>query len=116
MFTATVLYSMVVNVVLSSATLQYTNTEPLPVALIRHDHVVDNNGQFALAFESADGISQSKQGALVLNDEGDGYVMIQQGSYEYRSPEGILVRMVYRADKNGFHVTGFPLPVQQQQR
>jgi hypothetical protein len=44
------------------------------------------------------------EGTLVLNDEGDDYVMIQKGSYSYISPEGIEVSVSYTADKDGFQV------------
>lgn len=57
-----------------------------------------------------DGTSQPKEGMLVPNDKGDGYVMIQSGSYGFITPEGNNVKMVYMADKNGFKVIEYPLP------
>ncbi|XP_050421366.1 cuticle protein CP14.6 [Adelges cooleyi] len=80
------------------------------VPFIQNDHIRDDAGQFSLLYKSADGITQAKQGALVVNDEGTGYVMEQKGSYSFITPEGVEVKMNYRAGKDGFHVEGFPLP------
>lgn len=56
------------------------------------------------SYQVDDGTSQTREGTLVLNDEGDDYVLIQKGSYSYISPEGIKVTVTYTADKEGFKI------------
>ncbi|CAI6346562.1 unnamed protein product [Macrosiphum euphorbiae] len=77
---------------------------PVPAQLLRNDYVYDNSGQFSLNYQVDDGTSQTREGTLVLNDEGDDYVLIQKGSYSYISPEGIKVTVTYTADKEGFKI------------
>lgn len=77
---------------------------PVIGQLLRNDYVYDNNGQFSLNYQVDDGTSQTREGTLVLNDEGDDYVLIQKGSYSYISPEGIKVTVTYTADKEGFKI------------
>ncbi|XP_060869115.1 flexible cuticle protein 12-like [Metopolophium dirhodum] len=77
---------------------------PVPAQLLRNDYVYDNSGQFSLNYQVDDGTSQTREGTLVLNDEGDDYVLIQKGSYSYISPEGIKVTVTYTADKDGFKI------------
>lgn len=62
------------------------------------------------SYELDDGTSQYREGSLVPNDEGDGYVLVQRGSYSYISPEGITVKMTYTADKDGFKVVEYSMP------
>ncbi|XP_050433083.1 flexible cuticle protein 12-like [Adelges cooleyi] len=87
---------------------------PSGATFIQNDQINDNAGQFALLYKTTDGITQSKQGALVVNDEGNGYVMEQKGTYSFISPEGVEVKMTYTAGKDGFKVQGYPLPEQPQ--
>ncbi|CAH1710944.1 flexible cuticle protein 12-like [Aphis gossypii] len=85
----------------------YSTEKPKPpviAQLLRNDYVYDNNGQFSLNYQVDDGTSQTREGTLVLNDEGDDYVLIQKGSYSYISPEGIKVTVTYTADKEGFKI------------
>jgi len=56
------------------------------------------------SYQVDDGTSQTREGTLVLNDEGDDYVLIQKGSYSYISPEGIKITVTYTADKDGFKI------------
>lgn len=37
--------------------------------------------------------------------------MVIQGQFQFTSPEGEIVRVVYTADENGFHPQGAHLPV-----
>ncbi|XP_050429294.1 flexible cuticle protein 12-like [Adelges cooleyi] len=84
-----------------------------PVKFLQNDHVSDEAGQFSLLYQTADGIRQAKQGALVANDEGNGYVLEQKGTYSFYTPDGVEVKMTYTAGKDGFKVQGYPLPVPQ---
>ncbi|XP_025419152.1 endocuticle structural glycoprotein SgAbd-9-like [Sipha flava] len=72
--------------------------------LLKNEYVRGTDGQFTLNYQLDDGTSNNVEGTLVLNDEGDDYVMIQKGSYSYISPEGIEVSVSYTADKDGFQV------------
>ncbi|XP_050432502.1 endocuticle structural glycoprotein SgAbd-2-like [Adelges cooleyi] len=110
MFTAIILSVVLVSLCSGAPTAE--TKAKAPVAFLQNDHIVDEAGQFSLGFSSVDGIRYTKQGALVPNDEGDGYVMAQQGEYSFISPEGVEVKMAYIADKDGFRVTGYPLPAQ----
>ncbi|XP_026810990.1 flexible cuticle protein 12-like [Rhopalosiphum maidis] len=77
---------------------------PVIAQLLRNDYIYDNYGQFSLNYQVDDGTSQTREGTLVLNDEGDDYVLIQKGSYSYISPEGINITVTYTADKDGFKI------------
>jgi len=86
------------------------STKTPPARFVKNDYVYDSNGQFSLNYQLDDGTSQTRQGTLVLNDEGDDYVMIQKGSYSYMSPEGVPVRVSYVADKDGFKMVDYSVP------
>ncbi|XP_003243273.1 pupal cuticle protein 20 [Acyrthosiphon pisum] len=68
--------------------------------LVRHEGVSDAKGQFMLAYALDDGMTQTKKGTLA-NDDGTGFVMSQEGSYSFITPEDVNVKMSYTADKNG---------------
>lgn len=75
----------------------------LRVLHVRIIESVFSNFRYAVS----DGTTQTKQGSLVPNGEGTGYVLVQKGTYSFVTPEGVVVKMVYTADKDGFRVEAF---------
>ena len=88
---------------------------PAPVIpLLRRTEVHDEAGQYALGFETGNGITVSEQGALKKNVDGewkDDFVLVKQGSISYLGPDGRTYTLTYTADENGFHPTASYLPV-----
>ncbi|XP_034239081.1 cuticle protein CP14.6-like [Thrips palmi] len=76
--------------------------------------VHDEAGQYALGFETGNGIIVEEQGALKRNLDGEykgDVVLVKRGSYSYPAPDGRTYRIEYTADENGFRPTGAHLPV-----
>ena len=62
---------------------------------------VSPDGTYVYAFDTTNGIAISESGSPTE----------VHGSFEYVSPEGTAVKLVYTADENGFHPEGAHLPV-----
>ncbi|RZF37339.1 hypothetical protein LSTR_LSTR011088 [Laodelphax striatellus] len=84
-----------------------------PVATLDRHQVFDDFGQFSLTFTTADGTQVTKQGVLKPNADGTDNVLVEYGSYRYKSPEGQDIEVEYTADENGFHPTSKAIPVHQ---
>ncbi|KAG8236549.1 hypothetical protein J437_LFUL016866 [Ladona fulva] len=85
-------------------------TRPI-IPIVQLDDVRDEAGQFSLRYVSGDGTTLTEVGKLVPNDEGDGHVLVKEGSYTFTSPEGQTFNLRYVADKNGFQPIADHLPV-----
>ncbi|XP_046393105.1 larval cuticle protein 65Ag1-like [Ischnura elegans] len=81
------------------------------VPVLERDETRDEAGQFTLRYVTGDGITVNEVGRLVENDEGDGHVLVKEGSYTYTSPEGQTFTVTYTSDKQGFRAEGAHLPV-----
>ncbi|KAG8237863.1 hypothetical protein J437_LFUL017862 [Ladona fulva] len=81
------------------------------IPIVQQDEVRDASGQFTLTYVSGDGTRLSETGKLVPNDEGDGHVLVKEGTYTFTAPEGKTYTVRYVADKNGFQPVGDHLPV-----
>ncbi|KAK7792909.1 hypothetical protein R5R35_008335 [Gryllus longicercus] len=79
------------------------------IPILQSSDVRDDHGQFSLSYLSGDGTSVSEQGALKTVDKE--LVLVKQGSYQYTSPEGELIKVTYVADEGGFKPEGSHLPV-----
>ncbi|KAG8236550.1 hypothetical protein J437_LFUL016867 [Ladona fulva] len=86
------------------------DTKPI-IPIVQLDDVRDDAGQYSLRYVSGDGTSLVETAKLVPNDEGDGHVLVKEGTYRFTSPEGKTFVLSYVADKNGFQPTGDHLPV-----
>ncbi|KAG6451773.1 larval cuticle protein LCP-14-like [Manduca sexta] len=99
-----------------------TVVQPVPVAVksvvevgkdaeaivLRSDSEVNPDG-FNYVYETGNGITGQSSG--VLKQVGDAQVLAVQGSYQYKSPEGIPVQFSYVADENGYQPQSDLLPV-----
>ncbi|KAL4119854.1 hypothetical protein QTP88_012617 [Uroleucon formosanum] len=100
---------LLVNYCAFSAEAPATGLTKPKTYLVRHESVSNAKGQFMLAYALDDGTTQTKKGTLVQNDDGTGFVMNQEGSYSFITPEGVSVKTSYTAYKNGFVVKGNPV-------
>ncbi|KAJ8947814.1 hypothetical protein NQ314_008537 [Rhamnusium bicolor] len=77
-------------------------------AILRSDNEVYPDGSYQYAYDTENGISAQESGKLkaIGPDVGTS----AQGSYQYTSPEGILVQIQYIADENGFQPVGNVIP------
>lgn len=61
-------------------------------------------------FFTGNGIYQEEQG-VIKNADDPGYeTQVQQGQYQYVSPEGKVIVVKYTADENGFQPVGDHIP------
>lgn len=69
------------------------------VPVLTRSEIRDDFGQFALSFNTANGIAVAQRGALkpVQTEHGLDNVLVQQGSYAYLGPDGKLYKLSYIA-------------------
>ncbi|KAJ8942542.1 hypothetical protein NQ318_021944 [Aromia moschata] len=88
--------------VLSYALCQSTKTV---IPIVRQLFDIHPDGTYNYAYETANQIFAEEQGYLK-----DPQILVKQGQYQFTSPEGEVIRLVYTADENGFHPQGEHLP------
>lgn len=81
------------------------NTADKNAKIIREISNISPEGDFNYAFETENQIFVEAQGYLT-NERS----LVIQGQFQFTSPEGEIVRVVYTADENGFHPQGAHLP------
>jgi len=90
----------------TAADLRYQGIQNL-----RSENVNNGDGTFNYFYENDDGSSASQRGYLkgprTADEES---IQVQEGFYQYYSPEGQLIRVDYIADENGFQPRGDHLP------
>ncbi|XP_046393432.1 pupal cuticle protein 20-like [Ischnura elegans] len=89
---------------------RFTPTRPF-IPIVQMDDVRDDAGQFSLRYITGDGTTVTEVGKLVPTADGKGYVLVKEGSYQYKTPEGRTINLKYLADENGFQPIGDHLPV-----
>ncbi|XP_077286114.1 endocuticle structural glycoprotein ABD-5-like isoform X1 [Arctopsyche grandis] len=82
---------------------------PQDVTILRYDN--DNNGldSYNFAYETSDGTSRSEQGQL-KNPGTENEALSVTGTFQYLGPDGVLYKVDYIADENGFQPTGDHIP------
>ncbi|BES88694.1 Cuticular protein [Nesidiocoris tenuis] len=100
--------ALVTLALVGSALCQFVH-QAAPIPILSRTEVRDDHGQFALSYTTGDGQARSEHGALKQTPEGD-YVLVQQGTVAYTSPEGIPVSLSYVADENGYRPEGTHIP------
>ncbi|XP_071440072.1 endocuticle structural glycoprotein ABD-4-like [Hetaerina americana] len=73
-------------VVVAATSAQVLTNRPV-IPIVQHDEFRDDSGQFSYRYITGDGATFAETGKLVPNDEGDGNVLVKEGSYTYTSPE-----------------------------
>lgn len=73
--------------------------------IIRQIYDQDPDGNYNYAIETENGIFFEEQGF-----QKDSVVHVKQGQYQYTSPEGKVINLLYTADENGFQPQGSHLP------
>ncbi|XP_019872733.1 flexible cuticle protein 12 [Aethina tumida] len=67
-------------------------------------------GPFRYAYETSNGIAAEEQGQII-NANTDAESIAVRGQFQYVGPDGVLYRVTYIADENGFQPQGAHLPV-----
>ncbi|KAF9798837.1 hypothetical protein SFRURICE_020401 [Spodoptera frugiperda] len=69
------------------------------------DYINENDGigNYNFRFETSNGLKRQEKGSVVNQGQEDEYIQVQ-GSYSYIDTKGRLVNVVYRADKDGYHL------------
>lgn len=91
-----------------AASDKLTGNEQVPI--IRQSQDVNFDGSYNYAFETGNGILAEEQGYLKNAGNPEQEAQSAQGQYEYTSPEGQVIRLIYSADENGFQPQGDHLP------
>lgn len=86
---------------------QLTGHEPIPI--LRQIQEINPDGSYNYAYETGNGIAAEEQG-YVKNRGQEDEAQVVQGQFQYQTPEGEFVRLVYVADENGFRPQGDHLP------
>ncbi|CAL8072384.1 unnamed protein product [Orchesella dallaii] len=79
------------------------------ILIIRSESENNADGTYRYLWETSDGTQVEESGYLKPNGNDDP-IQVAQGSYQYFSPEGELIRVTYIADENGFQPQGDHLP------
>ncbi|XP_018571579.1 endocuticle structural glycoprotein SgAbd-8-like [Anoplophora glabripennis] len=86
----------------SNAFSQSTNNF---VPIVRQLFDIHPDGTYNYAYETSNQIFVEEQGFSK-----DPETQIKQGQYQYTSPDGQIIKLVYTADENGFQPQGEHLP------
>ncbi|XP_037299301.1 flexible cuticle protein 12-like [Manduca sexta] len=78
---------------------------------IKHEHLQDEFGQYALRYVTAEGTIVSEKGQLIASPDGTGHVMIMEGEVIYIGEDGKTYVTKYTAGLDGVKVEGDHLPV-----
>uniref|UniRef100_A0A1S4N1V2 Uncharacterized protein n=1 Tax=Pediculus humanus subsp. corporis TaxID=121224 RepID=A0A1S4N1V2_PEDHC len=85
---------------------QYTS----PIPILRHDSVVNPDGSYQYAYETANGIVGEEQGYLKNAGNPEAEAQVAQGRFSYTGDDGVPISLTYVADENGFQPQGAHLP------
>ncbi|KAG8235581.1 hypothetical protein J437_LFUL015436 [Ladona fulva] len=89
------------------------------VAILNQTSEFAGDGSYKFSFDTEDGVHRDESGYLKTSvpppEEGapedfDGTAQVQEGSFSYTGPDGVVYKLTYVADENGFRVQGDHLP------
>ncbi|XP_030038060.2 larval cuticle protein 16/17-like [Manduca sexta] len=89
-------------------------TAPNPLRFLpalKHEHIQDEFGQYALRYVTAEGTIVSENGKLIANADGTGHVMVVDGEVTYVGDDGKKYITKYTAGVDGVKFEGDHLPV-----
>lgn len=90
-------------VAICSSALSQPGNDLIPI--VRQFFDIHPDGTYSYAYETGNKIYGEEQGFLK-----DPETQVKQGQYQYTSPDGTVVKLVYTADENGFQPQGEHLP------
>lgn len=76
---------------------------------VRQLYNLQPDGSYNYAFETDNGILAEQQGTIDQSEPEPSQKVA--GQYEYTSPEGQVIHLIYTAGKDGFRPSGSHLPV-----
>jgi hypothetical protein len=85
--------------------------DPKDVQIVRSEVENNGDGSYSYRYELSDGTIVEERGTLKAPLPGtDEPIQVAEGSYQYYSPEGELIKVDYKADEGGFQPVGAHLP------
>ncbi|KAJ8732705.1 hypothetical protein PYW07_015304 [Mythimna separata] len=84
-----------------AAPAQKVNYSQDNVQLVSSVNDYEEPGRYRYGFEQTDGQSQQQEGAVVNEGREDESIAVS-GYYAWVGPDGVLYRVTYKADDNGF--------------
>jgi len=79
------------------------------ITIVRSEFNDNYDGSYTYAFENSDG-TKTEQRGYVKNAGTDNEIFVQEGSYQYYGPDGVVYTVTYISDENGYQPTGTHLP------
>lgn len=83
-----------------------TETELRTLPALEHEEIHDEYGQYSLRYVTADGTIVTEKGRLVPNPDGNGRVMVVEGSVSYIGDDGKTYSTTYTAGFDGYKPQG----------
>lgn len=96
--------------VVVSTTVLIAAVSSKEVKIVRQINNVYPDGTFNHAFETENEIYAEEQGFLKNPSDDNNGIQTIQGQFQYQSPEGQVMRLIYVADENGFQPQAEYLP------
>lgn len=85
-------------------------TTPVPIVKFEQDGP-NPDGSYSFNYEGGNGVKADEAGALVPSANSEsGQAMSVQGSFSYTGEDGVVYKIVYVADENGFQPRGDHIP------
>ncbi|PSN37145.1 hypothetical protein C0J52_20160 [Blattella germanica] len=95
-------------VLLTSSSTTTSKPEEPNVPIVFSENYQSDDGSYLFDFEAANSVAQREQGFIKHESGLD--VLVKKGYYSFIGPDGLLYRIDYLADENGFQATGEHLP------
>jgi len=95
----------------NKASAPRTSGDPKDITIIRSEVENNGDGSYSYRYELSDGTIVEERGSLKPPAPGsEDPIQVAEGSYQYYSPEGELIKVTYIADEGGFQPQGEHLP------
>ncbi|CAH2083279.1 unnamed protein product [Euphydryas editha] len=92
------------------ADVSHLNNGEANAKILRQDIDIGQEGEYAWAIETDNGIVANEQGSLKAVPGADVPAETVQGQASWKSPEGEAVQLTYVADENGYQPQGSHIP------
>ncbi|XP_052894994.1 cuticle protein CP14.6-like [Anopheles moucheti] len=99
-FAAALLVATVMAGPLDRAYSQHQNPDA-HAQIVAYENVLKDDGHYSYSYETSNGIAAHEEGLGAHS---------ANGAFSYTGPDGVLYRVVYVADENGFQPQGSHLP------
>ncbi|KAF2882200.1 hypothetical protein ILUMI_23967 [Ignelater luminosus] len=104
------MYFQIITVVVLTTVLGATVSSKESVKIVRQINNVYPDGTYNHAFETENEIYAEEQGFIKNPSDDNNGIQTIQGQFQYQSPEGQVMKLIYVADENGFQPQAEYLP------